>query len=71
MAVDPEPSPAPKPPAKESTTRVDASVVLGSVPHAAGEQKSLPVSSRPLNGPLILGVLALITAVLLPLAVAF
>ncbi|HVR87229.1 MAG TPA: hypothetical protein VMU54_23085 [Planctomycetota bacterium] len=66
-----DPMPAPKPPAPESTRRVDASVVLLSAPPAGGGSQSLPVSSRPLNGPMILGVLALMTGILLPVTVAF
>jgi len=46
----------------------DASVILlGSAPHDA----DLPDPVHPLNGPIILGSLALVTVVLLPLAAAF
>src|SRR5262249_53298573 len=65
-----EPPPAAKPaPAPEKPAPVDASVVLaGASP--VDHRQSLPLSSRPLNAPLILGALSMLTIVLLPLTVA-
>ncbi|HLY72636.1 MAG TPA: hypothetical protein VKU80_00840 [Planctomycetota bacterium] len=71
QALEPALREAPKPPAKEPTARVDASVVLLQAPSPAGEPKRLPVSSRPLNAPWILGILALVTGILLPVTVVF
>lgn len=62
-------APPKRTPESKPTVRVDASVVL--MPPAPAERRDLPVSSRPLNGPLILGILATITGVLLPITVAF
>jgi hypothetical protein len=62
--VMPKRSPESKP-----TVRVDASVVL--MPMSPAGRKDLPVSSRPLNAPLILGILATITGMLLPVTIAF
>jgi len=56
-------------PESKPTVRVDASVVL--MPMSPAGRKDLPVSSRPLNAPLILGILATITGVLLPITIAF
>lgn len=47
---------------------VDASVTLMK---PAVESKSLPMPARPLNGPLILGLLAAVTAVMLPVTMAY
>ena len=49
---------------------VDASVVLAAPSWATGAQVELPSPARPLNGPLILGSLAVATAVLLPATAA-
>jgi len=63
------PVPSRKSPESKPTVRMDASVVLmGASPLM---QKDLPVSSRPLNAPLILGIFATITGLLLPLTIAF
>lgn len=56
-------------PLRVSTRLVDASVALLKPP--APEGSELPRPARPLNGPLILGALALIPPILLPLTVAF
>ncbi|HLY09361.1 MAG TPA: hypothetical protein VKW04_08675 [Planctomycetota bacterium] len=64
------PLPAPKPP-EESPVRVDATVLRLRSPLPAEEPKRLPVSSRPLNGPLILGLVATITGILLPVTLVF
>jgi hypothetical protein len=63
------PLPSRKSPESRPTVRVDASVVL--MPSSPVVRRDLPVSSRPLNAPLILGILATITGVLLPLTIAF
>src|SRR6185295_1313109 len=55
-------------PVKPKPLSVDASVVLMK---PAGEEQSLPTPARPLNAPLILGVLAAVTAVMLPITMAF
>jgi len=82
QAAPPPPAPAPvepaveipkvePPPARKETARVDASVVLLKAPLPDASPESLPVSSRPLNAPIILGALALVTGVTLPLTMAF
>ncbi len=56
-------------PLRASTRLVDASVALLAV-----QPKSdtiLPSPARPLNGPLILGALAMVTGILLPVSIAF
>lgn len=61
----------PKPPAcTEATEVVDASVLIDAVrPHRPG--KELPAPARPLTAPLVLGVFAVLTGLLLPLTAAF
>lgn len=56
-------------PLRVSTRLVDASVAL--LTTGPSDEQKLPKPARPLNGPLILGVLALVTGVLLPITVAF
>jgi len=56
-------------PLRMSAPLVDASVALLST--GIPQMKELPRPARPLNGPLILGVLALVTGILLPITVAF
>lgn len=48
---------------------VDASAILSL--HTPAAPKPMPAPARPLNGPLILGFLALVTGILLPLSMAF
>lgn len=77
-AEKPEPDPKPEKPVQDSMgdplsvdpvpLPVDASVVL---PKPKDQSKPLPKPARPLNGPIILGALAVITAVLLPLTLVF
>ncbi len=56
-------------PLRVSTRRVDASVTLLSTGLPA--EQNLPRPARPFNGPLILGLLAMVTGLLLPITVAF
>ncbi len=56
-------------PLRVSTRLVDASVALLSMGLPA--EKDLPRPARPLNGPLILGLFAMVTGILLPITVAF
>jgi len=56
-------------PLRVSTRLVDASVALLAVERP--EERELPKAARPLNGPLILGILSLITGILLPITLAF
>jgi hypothetical protein len=64
-------------PSERITTRVeppgarlvDASCVLASSPVAS--DRGLPSPARPLNGPIILGALSLVTGLMLPLTAAF
>jgi len=63
--------PAPIPPAcTEQTELVDASVLVDIV-RQGRKGKALPAPARPLSAPLVLGVLAAVTGVMLPLAAAF
>jgi len=73
--VVPRPAPPPekaaasksKPPAAADPGSLDASVVLKG---DSADPKSLPSPARPLNAPWILGVMAMVTALLLPITVA-
>jgi len=56
-------------PLRMSAPLVDASVAL--LATGIPEMKELPRPARPLNGPMILGILALVTGILLPITVAF
>jgi hypothetical protein len=53
----------------EPSSPVDASAILSLRPPAV--TRGLPAPARPLNGPLILGLLAMVTGVMLPLTTAF
>jgi len=69
--MDDSPSDLPKadPPLRVSTRLVDASVALLST--GLPTEKDLPLPARPLSGPLILGLFAMVTVILLPITVAF
>ena len=56
-------------PLRASTRLVDASVALLAVQPRS--DTILPSPARPLNAPLVLGVLAMVTGILLPLSIAF
>lgn len=60
----------PLPPRTPATRLVDPSVVAAAAV-AATKPGDLPSPARPLNGPLILGVLALVTVVMLPATIVF
>jgi hypothetical protein len=66
----PAPEPVPPQPVVIDPDPVDASVLVG--PEDGDELGAeLPAPARPLNGPLILGLFALATVILLPLTVAY
>src|SRR5262245_33550443 len=54
----------------DATELVDASVLVGAI-RPASRGKGLPAPARPLSAPLVLGIFALVTGVLLPLSVAW
>jgi hypothetical protein len=57
-------------PAPAAEPLVQDSVVLAA-PQAAGAEKRLPAPARPLNAPLVLGLLALVAVLLLPVTLLF
>jgi hypothetical protein len=67
----PEPADRAREPRPESPMRVSTRLIDSSVKVLPAEMTTVPVPERPMNGPVILGALAWVTGLLLPLTLIF